>query len=299
METYGPILLGNDKAAKLHLLQAWGIFANPKMCPQNHPMSKDRRPNMDGYRWRCFRCHPNRTLGLRQGTILQDLRVDSGRIMQAIYLWSLKTTGVEISRLTGLEEHIVGEIRFRLRVCCSNDLRRNPIRIGGGPGRPVQIDESMFNHKRRGGVGRRARRNIWVFGMADTRFQPARYHMEVVRNRSRRTLVPIINRRLVGQNLTVHSDMWQAYANLPLFVPRCAVHETVNHTQNFVDPITGAHIQGMESGWNRVKYGFKKAKGCRRNRLQSYLDEYMWIDWRGGNDVFRSALQIINHDYQH
>ena len=85
--------------------------------------------------------------------------------------------------------------------------------------------------------------------------------MEIVRNRSRRTLTGVINQRLVGQNLTVHTDLWQGYANLPHLVPSCAVHATVNHSQNFVDPITGAHIQGMESGRNRVKYGFKKQKG--------------------------------------
>ena len=190
------------------------------------------------------------------------------------------------------------ELRWRLRVCCTNDLLRHPVRISGRQGQPVQIDESMFNHKRRGGVGRRAEK-LWVFGMADTRYRPARYHMEVVRNRNRRTLVPIINRHLVGRNVPIHSDMWRAYINLPRYVPNCGLHETVNHTQNFVDPITGAHIQAMESGWNRVKYGFKKAKGCRRNRVQSYLDEFMWIDWRGGNDVFRSVLLIISIDYPH
>ena len=280
MQTHGPTLLGNDKAAKLQLLQAWGIFANPKMCPQNHPMTLERRQNhMDGWRWRCNVCRPKITLGLREGTILHHFRVDSGSLLYAIYLWSLKMTAVEIARLTGVDERIVGTLRLRLRMCCSNDLGRNPVRIGGRPGRPIQVDESMFNHKRRGGVGRRARRKTWVFGMADTRFQPAKYHMQVVRNRSRRTLVPIMNQRLVGQNLTVHSDLWGAYFNLPLFVPSCGLHETVNHTQNFVDPNTGAHIQGMESGWNRVKYHFKKAKGCRRYRLQSYLDEFMWMDW--------------------
>ena len=299
LETHGPILLGNDKAAKLHLLQAWGIFANPKICPQQHQMILERRNNnIDGWRWRCNRCHPRLSIGIREGTILKDFRGDSGRLVHAIYLWSLKKTGVEIANETGLDQHIVGELRWRLRVCCTNDLLRHPVRISGRQGQPVQIDESMFNHKRRGGVGRRAEK-LWVFGMADTRYRPARYHMEVVRNRDRRTLVPIINRHLVGRNVPIHSDMWRAYINLPRFVPNCGLHETVNHTQNFVDPITGAHIQAMESGWNRVKYGFKKAKGCRRNRVQSYLDEFIWIDWRGGNDVFRSVLLIISIDYPH
>ena len=139
------------------------------------------------------------------------IQCDSGRQLLAIYLWSQRHTGVEISRQTGLDEHVVSNLRFWLRVCCTNDLQRNPVCIGGRAGRPVQLDKSMYDHKQCGCVGRRAHRKIRVFGMADTQFQPAKYHMQVVRNRSRRMLVPIINQRLVGRNHTIHTDLWGAY----------------------------------------------------------------------------------------
>ena len=199
--------------------------------------------------------------------------------------------------MTRFNKDNVGALRRELRRICAADLIRHPIQIDGGGNWTVQIDESMFHHKQRANRGRIARQPIWVFGMVDTRYIPARPLLEVVPNRARRTLIPIINRVLVGQNVEVHSDMWRAYINLPNFCPRVLVHETVNHTQNFVDPVTGAHTQHIESCWNRVKYQLKKRKGCRRDRLQTYLNEFMWMDWRGGNDKFMAMVDAINVEY--
>ena len=164
----------------------------------------------------------------------------------------------------------------------------------------VQVNESLFNHKpkRVGGRarGRRARQQIWVFGMLETRPPaPGRGVYLVVPNRSRRVLTHIINHFLRGNNVEIHSDCWRGYLNLPNFVLRCAIHLTVNHSRHFVDPITGAHIQGIESAWNRMKGYIKSAKGCRRDYLQTFLNEHMWFDWQGGNNPFQSICRAT-HD---
>lgn len=66
--------------------------------------------------------------------------------------------------------------------------------------------------------------------------------MAIVPNRNRRTLTAIIN-QVLNANSIIHSDQWRAYINLPQFVQNCVGHETVNHTNHFVDPLTGAHTQ--------------------------------------------------------
>ena len=91
-------------------------------------------------------------------------------------------------------------------------------------------------------VGHIARNQVWVFGMVDTLYTPARGYIEIVPDRSRATLTAVISQHL-NPNSVVHSDMWRGYLTLPVHGPNCIQHDTVNHTLNFVDPITGVHTQ--------------------------------------------------------
>ena len=73
-------------------------------------------------------------------------------------------------------------------------------------------------------------------------------------------------------------------------------HHTVNHTLHFVDPVTGVHIQNIESYWNRCKTKIKSMKGVRRDMLPRYLDEFMWRE-RAGADKFNAILNEIALQY--
>ena len=91
----------------------------------------------------------------------------------------------------------------------------------------------------------------------------------------------------------VHSDDWAAYRRLQL-LPNVNRHRVVVHAHNFVDPRTGVHTQEVESAWSQLKLGQKRRKGLRREDLQSYLDERMWRQWRGGSYrvIMRNFLAI-------
>ena len=58
--------------------------------------------------------------------------------------------------------------------------------------------------------------------------------------------------------------------------PSVSTHATVNHSLEFVNPVTGVHTQHVESYWNRVKMKFKRM-------ISSYLDEYMWRERQRGH----------------
>jgi hypothetical protein len=75
-------------------------------------------------------------------------------------------------------------------------LLATPVELGG-PGVIVQIDESLFNHKSKYNRGRRASKEQWVFGLADTSSKPAITYMEPVDKRDAATLLPMVMRDLL------------------------------------------------------------------------------------------------------
>ena len=76
-------------------------------------------------------------------------------------------------------------------------------------------------------------------------------------------------------------------------MPKVNVHRFVEHADNFLDPVTGVHTREVESAWNRLKYKMKNQKGVQSNDLQPFLNEFMWRDWRGLDDVFRNFLLVL------
>ena len=134
---------------------------------------------------------------------------------------------------------------------------------------------------------------MWVFGIVDTSFVPARGFMTVVPNRSAATLKPIIQ-HVVRPGTIIHSDEWRSYNNLKVLGFE---HHTVNHSVNFVEPVTGVHTQNIESYWAKNKRRCKNMKGIKREFLQDYLNEYMWRD-NIVEDCFEKTLELIRDFYE-
>ena len=70
-----------------------------------------------------------------------------------------------------------------------------------------------------------------------------------VPNRNTNTLAPVIG-SMIQTGSIVTSDEWKAYNFLN---SNGYIHFTVNHSTDFVDPITKAHTQRIESMWAAAK----------------------------------------------
>ena len=144
--------------------------------------------------------------------------------------------------------------------------------------------------------GRRARGGLWVFGVISTKHRPCRGYYQVVPRRKRAILTQILQRVLLPGS-EVHYDDWAAYHHLARHAPNVVLHRTVVHRNNFVDPVTGIHTQETESAWAWLKYHIKREKGIRGGDLQAFLNEQMWRDWRGLDNVFNNLIVVLVNYY--
>ncbi|XP_067051263.1 uncharacterized protein [Acropora muricata] len=290
-------LANGDVREMMTWLQRRGLLANPLRCGdcnQDMVLSARNEDHVDGYQWRCSGCRKRRSL--RCNSIFAELpRLAMGKILLFLYLWSSDEKQANVARMLEINPSQISRMCQLARDVVSWDLQQRPIVPFGAPF-VAKVDESKFNHKPKANRGRRALRENWVFGVVCTAYSPARGYFEVVDRRDRDTLMPILQRVLLP-GTEVHSDDWGAYFNMPAHAPNVQTHRVVVHTANFVDPVTGVHTQEVESAWARLKYKVKMRKGVRHYDLQSFLNEHMWRDWRGENDVFTNFLQVLSRYY--
>ena len=84
-------------------------------------------------------------------------------------------------------------------------------------------------------------REVWVVGIYDTLLR--RGVIEYVEFRDAATLTELV-RKYVAPGTTVYTNQWRGYSRL-----RAAGydHNTVNHSENFVDPTTGVCTNAVEA----------------------------------------------------
>ncbi|KCZ79656.1 hypothetical protein H312_02962, partial [Anncaliia algerae PRA339] len=153
------------------------------------------------------------------------------------------------------------------RDVCLGHLLRNPILIGG-PGHIVEIDECQLV-RRKHNLGHIVR-SCWILGGYDLEtFECFFFKIE---NKREETLLPLILQH-VREGSTIYTDCHLSYNNLQLYGYQ---HRTVNHSRNFVDPVSRACTNHIESMWQKLKGKSKERFGTHRSTLESHIYEFIW-----------------------
>lgn len=136
-----------------------------------------------------------------------------------------------------------------------------------------------------------------MIGLITTEFIPSRGYYKVVPKRNRENIFPIIEKCLRPGSI-LHTDDYTVYTNIQQLLPNnVSQHRIVNHSLNFVDPVTGVHTQNIESMWAKLKLPVKMKMGISRDDLQSYLDDRMWREWKGEQHIFHNFITSLSLQY--
>ncbi|XP_029635052.1 uncharacterized protein LOC115210589 [Octopus sinensis] len=220
-----------------------------------------------------FRCptHKGEKESITKKSYLENSRLKLHDFIHVIYCWGSNLTITGAIAMTGLSKSTVIQWYQYMRDICSNNLINNPYQIGG-VGHVVEVDESLMCKRKYN--RRRTPQERWVFGGYDR--EDKKGFILFVADRSSETLLPII-KKFIRPGTTIHSDCWPAYNGIAeMDVTPKYIHFTVNHSQNFVDPLTGVHTNSVECYWKNAKRKFKTMMGVHSTMVDSYLDEFLW-----------------------
>lgn len=274
----------NEKGVQF--LKDKGVLHKRRYCANGHEMTLQLSEKI--CRWRCGKTQCRTTVGLRNGTWLEGSRLSCDNVVLFIFSWTKEyTTSQFCADELNMSTHSMTDWKNYLREVCADSLLRNPIKIGG-PNMTVEIDESCFS-RRKYNIGR-VYPQQWVFGGICR--ENNQCFLYAVRDRTAATLLSVI-RECINPGTTIMSDLWASYQGISNIRGFNFTHLTVNHSENFVNPVTGAHTQKVESMWSSAKRRNRRECGTHRKMLDSYLCEFMWRKRHAGTDLFEQIIQDI------
>ncbi|KAF4525909.1 hypothetical protein B566_EDAN014626 [Ephemera danica] len=233
-------LLEERKDTMCQFLQEERLLHTTARCPRcdaGMRLAMARGSNSKfGHLWRCKR---KRCGGARSATFdsfFFKTVMSVQTILTCMFQWCVGSSPQEAKNTLGISIKSVYQVYEYIRDVCSWHLLQTPHNFRlGGPGKIIEIDESKFA-PRKYNKGRIRRGDTeWVLGMYCR--SEKRGVLQLVSKRDASTLIPLIKEHVVPGS-TIHTDLWGAYNTLSQHGYQ---HLTVNHSQNFVDPVTGTH----------------------------------------------------------
>lgn len=154
----------------------------------------------------------------------------------------------------------------------------------GGPQVIVEVDEAKIGRRKynRG----RIIQGQWVFGAVERISR--RIFVIPIKDRSAATLIAIIQKHIAPGTI-IHSDCWKGYSSLNELN---YTHRTVNHSQNFVNPVTGVHTQNIERLWRDMR-GALPRFGTSEKHYVHYLGEFIFKKQYEFNERISQFFKIM------
>lgn len=165
---------------------------------------------------------------------------------------------------------------------------KNEVEFLGVNGGLVEVDETFIGTRKynRG----RNRNTQWIVGMLERKTNNIRF--EKVDHRDSLTLLNVL-KKYIHPNATIVTDFWKGYKDVKTYF---FDHKTVNHSQNFISPETGAHTQTIESHWRLLKQRVyvQHIDLKDENKLTLRLTEYIYRHYHRKLDKNLFCVQFMS-----
>ncbi|KII66429.1 hypothetical protein RF11_02073 [Thelohanellus kitauei] len=281
--------IASDAVNSIGFLRHYGILPEEMLCEQcSQKMVEHQRNDIsDKINFVCNRCNTRKSI--RSGSFLKDCKVPIKKFLWVVRMWAHNQIG--IASFLSISPTTSANMTKSFRKICSWKLSTLNLTLGG-PGIIIQIDESVISRAMHNRGHDLLRPKRWVLGMYEATSKIG--IVICIPNRKADTLKELIMRHVLGGSI-IHTDGFASYKGLEtLPVNPPYVHETVNHSLFFRDPLTGAHTNNVEAYWASVKKSFKRGGQTRRILLQPKIDEKMWRE-RFGKTPEEAFENILSH----
>lgn len=283
LKTLQPILFDEKNCIKFLFDQ--DILYKPKKCS----LCKKGNMNREALLFRCGRRDCRTSVSIFKDSFFAKNRITCSDALLIGYLWLCKCTYTSIILMTNHSPNTITNYMKFFRELVIDTLEEETTIIGG-ENVIVEIDESKFG-KRKYHRGHRVE-GVWVVGGIE-RTEEKKCFVVVVPDRSAETLLNIISEHVLPGSI-VHTDLWKGYQGMEGMEGMEEMnlsHLTVNHSKNFVDPITGTHTNTIEGLWNGIKLRIPP-RNRNKDTIEDHLFEFIWRK-KHLNNLWESFLNAL------
>ena len=245
---------------------------------------------MESKRYRCRKKSCRHSWSIFRGSFFGLNRLKCNEVMLICYLLLSKASTNTILMLTKHCRQTIADYKGHFLQLIGTSLNEEDTLIGGN-GMIVEIDETKIG-KRKYHRGHRVD-GCWVLVGVEHSDQ-RKVFVKAVPDRSASTIVnTILNHVRAGS--VIRTDLWRGYSGLENY---SFIHETVNHSQHFKNPLTGIHTNTVEGTNNGIKMTIP-VRNRNADSIEGHLALFVWRRkhhknlWQGFIDTLKDA----SYDY--
>lgn len=274
-------------AAQNNLLYIDGECEN---CKHTYQLYRDSSVQSQ-VRLKCNYCQDKKSIFYK--SIFTRSKIPINKILHIIYCWAMEFSRKQTAHETGVSAVTITNFFEACREACEEWYSTEGQMPIGGPGQTVEIDETLMS-TRKNHCGRVLNQQ-WLFGGVCR--ETKKKFIVAVPDRTEKTLIPLIQKH-IAPNTQINSDCWKAYKSIDT-LPQNYTHGEVNHSKNFVDPVTKVHTQTVERMWRSVKRVKKISEGIRNKDIESHVAVYAWRDHFHVNpeNAFMMSIKLISETF--